>query len=185
LKGTFDQTLEETPELNLKRERQMCYDLGYTCEPDMDRKHLQKIKGNRLQGTLLNKSGNRQNIKHGLLNNEFLKSNRGPPAPRRRNWLAVMAAKRDEAGMIADVLHEYDLKPRPTRFRLAEAPDICAEGRLRKLKRRKDRKFRKKQVQEIEDKKGQITKHSDIIDALTTAIESECPRMTAILLEEV
>jgi len=29
----------------------VCYDLVYTCEPDLDRKHLQTIKGNRLQGT--------------------------------------------------------------------------------------------------------------------------------------
>jgi hypothetical protein len=83
------------------------------------------------------------------------------------------------------VLHEYDLKPRPTRFRLAEAPDIRAEGRLRKLERRKDRKLEKSRYRRLKIRKGQITKHSDIIDALNTAIESECPRMTAILLEEV
>jgi hypothetical protein len=140
----------------------------------------------------LNGLGNRQNKKHGLLNSKFLNPIEAHPRPEDKTWLAVMAAKCGEARMIADILHEYDLKPPPTRFRLTEATDIRAEGRPRtrghfgkKVEEKKRQQVEKERVQEIEDKKGQITKHSNIIDALNTAIESEYPRMTAILLEEV
>ena len=62
------------------------------------------------------------------MNNKFLNPSEVRPRPEDVIWLVVMAAKRGEAGTIADVLYEYDLKSPPTRFRLVEAPDIRAEG---------------------------------------------------------